>query len=271
MDKGVIPWRRPWSAESGMPINIRGTGYRGINVWLLASLGYESPTFLTFKQARAAGGSVRKGEKGCPVVFWKQLNIEDKATGEARRIPMLRGYTVFNVAQCDGVEDPAASDLTPKRSINPIESAEKIAANYSGAPNISHGGGRAFYNPATDSVTLPERDSFDESEFYYATMFHEYAHSTGHRNRLARDGVTNHASFGDHRYAREELVAEFTSSYLCGVAGIEKRETIENSAAYLQGWRAAIKRDPKALVTAAAQAQRAADWIQGTRYEKGSN
>ncbi len=269
MEQGDIPWRKPWAAASGMPRNIRGTAYRGINVWLLASLGYGSPTFLTYKQAQAKGGNVRKGEKGCPVIFWKQLQITDKDTGKAKRIPMLRGYTVFNVAQCDGVDDPNAPDESERAAIDPIEIAEKLVANYATAPSMTHGGGRACYSPALDSVTMPERDAFESSEFYYSVLFHELGHSTGHRTRLARDGVTNHGAFGDHRYAREELVAEFTASYLCGAAGIERRETLENSAAYLQTWTRKLRQDPKALIAAAGQAQRAADWIQGRRFERG--
>lgn len=268
MEQGDIPWRKPWAASAGMPRNIRGTAYRGINVWLLASLGYASPTFLTFKQAKQKGGSVRKGEKGCPVVFWKQLEITDKESGEAKRIPMVRGYTVFNVAQCDFVADPHAPEETERPSIPPIEVADKLVANYASAPDVQHGGGRACYSPVQDSVRMPERDSFETSEFYYSVLFHELGHSTGHRTRLARDGVTNHAAFGDHTYAREELVAEFTASYLCGVAGIERRETIDNTAAYLQSWTRKLRQDSKALVTAASQAQRAADWIQARRFER---
>ena len=271
MDQGEIPWRQPWSAEAGMPKNIRGTHYRGINVWILSSLGYQSPTFLTYKQAQAQGGNVRKGERGAPVIFWKQINVKDRETGDPKRVPLLRGYTVFNVSQCDGVEDPHKPGEDTRPTIDPIEVAEKITANYAGSPEINYGGGRACYAPISDAVSMPARDSFESSEFFYSVPFHELGHSTGHRSRLARDGVTNHAAFGRHEYAREELVAEFTASYLCGAAGIEQRETLENSAAYLQSWAGVLRRDPKALIAGAAQAQRAADWIQGRRFEKGES
>lgn len=268
MEEGDIPWRRTWSPEAGMPRNIRGTNYRGINVFLLGSLGYESPTFLTFKQAQAKGGCVRKGEKGCPVVFWKWLDKADKETGEQKRIPLLRGYTVFNVAQCDEVADPFGIDEDTRPTIDPIEVCEKMVESYAGAPSVEHGGGRACYSPLTDGVRMPSRDSFESSEAYYSTLFHELGHSTGHHTRLKRDGVTNHASFGNHSYAKEELVAEFCASFLCGVAGIARPETVDNSAAYLQSWMRALRKDPKLLVQGAAAAQRAADWIQGKRYEQ---
>ena len=271
IEAGDIPWRKPWNAEHGMPLRWSGAPYRGINIWMLASRGFTSPTWLTFKQARKAGGSVRKGEKGTPVVFWKRIEKRDADTDQLRHIPVLKGFTVFNIGQCEGVDDPNAEQIKQAAPIDTDATCEAIVANYKGTPRVATGGGRACYSPALDIVSLPDRNAFESTGSYYSTLFHELAHSTGHRTRLKRDGICNHAAFGDHRYSREELVAEFAASFLCGVAGIAEREpdTETNSVAYLQGWVKKLRQNPKELVTAAAQAQRAVDWIQGKRYEKG--
>lgn len=263
LERGVVPWRRPWSGAQGAPQNLRGTGYRGINRILLASMGYGSRYWMTFKQAKQHGGHVRRGERGCPVVFWKWHERENAETGERERVPVLRLYTVFNAEQVEGVDVPAPE--TAERPFSPIEACERIVRGYRSAPEIRFGGA-AFYTPAADAVTMPRPERFEKAEGYYATLFHELGHSTGHWTRLAREGVVNPARFASHAYSREELVAEMTAAYLSGVAGIEQA-TIENSAAYIDGWRRKLKGDPTCVVIAAAQAQKAADMILGTTFE----
>ena len=257
IEQGTVPWQRPWSGGGGgMPKNlVSGKAYRGMNPFLLASMGFGSPWWMSFKQAKDRGGSVRKGEKGCPVVFWKILEKDDKKTGDKRNVFFLRYSTVFNAEQTDGVEFPKAEKL--ERKHKPIEAAERIVETYLGRPKIEHGGDRACYSPILDQVRMPKAESFRTGEAYYSTLFHELGHSTGHQKRLDRKFG---AEFGDHQYSKEELVAEFTATYLCAESGIGDRE-IENSAAYLDHWHKRLRANPRWLPEAAAAAQKAADLI----------
>lgn len=259
LEAGTIPWQKPWGGKAGMPQNLKsGKAYRGINVFLLHSLGYESPHFLTFKQARDRGGSVRKGEKGCPVVFWKWLDVEQADETTSRRVPMLRYYTVLNVAQCDGIDAPAID--VPERKHEPVQAAQATVEAMPNPPGIVHGYTSAAYSPRTDIVRMPKPERFDSNEAYYSTLFHELAHSTGHTDRLGRKGIMDTVMFGSTTYSREELVAEMGSAFLCGEAGILE-PCIDRSSAYIAGWLKALKNDRKLVVTAAAQAQKAADFI----------
>lgn len=278
LENGVAPWRQPWRADDQGPRNLDGHRYRGINVLLLImesmSNGYQSPYWLTFNQAKAKGGSVKKGEKSTVIVFWKKIMVREKneATGkiEKKIIPMLRYYRVFNLEQTEGVKVPrkvledqlAASK--PADDLDPIAEAEAIIKGYKDSPMITKRGSRAYYVPSTDKITVPPMKAYDTAEEFYSTLFHEMAHSTGHEKRLDRFSGKNGA-FGSHDYGREELVAEMANAFLCAEAGIHT--TVENSAAYLASWIKVIKEDNRAVVVAAGQAQRAADLIMDRVYE----
>ena len=263
LEQGTVPWHRPWQARTGLPRNcLSQKPYRGINVFLLIAMGYESPLWLTFRQALKLGGSVRKGEKACPVVFWKQLQIEDKESGEMERIPLLRYYHVFNVSQCDGL-NIAAATLEPAG--NGSSKPEEIVANMPQPPSVKHGLACAYYSPREDCVGLPNRERFDTEDGYYTTFFHELVHSTGHEKRLKRSTLTEANGFGSNPYCKEELIAEMGAAFLCGQAEIAER-TITNSAAYIQGWLKQLQSDKTLLVQAAAQAQKAADFIIGRTF-----
>lgn len=261
--QGTVPWHKPWKATTGLPRNlISHKPYRGINAFLLLAMSYESPHWLTFRQATALGGSVRKGEKACPVVFWKQLKIEDKESDETKRIPLLRYYHVFNVAQCDGLKAlPAPTEEPTDRPAKP----EEILAKMPQPPVVKHGLTRAFYSPLEDWVGLPDRERFANQEGYYATLYHELVHSTGHEKRLNRASMKESTGYGSNPYCREELVAEMGAAFLCGEAEIAER-IVENSAAYIQGWLTQLQNDKTLLVQAAAQAQKAADFILGRTF-----
>jgi antirestriction protein ArdC len=270
LDKGVVPWRSPILGRGtvGHPQNLESMKpYRGVNVFLLGFMawqkGYESRYWLTFNQAKAHGASVRKGEKSSMVVFWKQYETKDEQTGEAKKIPVLRYYNVFNLDQCAGITAPDAPTFEPS-TFSPVEAAEALTKGYTGAPAIEHGGAQAFYRPTTDTVRLPEPTRFASTEEYYATLFHQLAHSTGHSSRLDRglDGAPK--PFGTPDYGKEELIAEMAAAFLCGHAGI-KPAVIENQAAYLQGWLRQLKQDRKLIIAAAGAGQKAADWIRGMR------
>ena len=213
---------------------------------------------------------MRKGEHGSPVVFWKWLERgEENQEGEetdsnSRRVPVARLYTVFNVQQCELPErllpllhiDNALGTDTHQQ----IEACEQIVASMPQRPAIQNGEARAYYRPGTDTVNMPERRLFAKAEHYYSVLFHELTHSTGHASRLDRVTLRDLLAFGDTNYSKEELCAEMGAAYLCGIAGIEN-ETVNNSAAYIQGWLSKLRNDKKLLVQAAAQAQRAADFI----------
>ncbi|MDE2106303.1 MAG: DUF1738 domain-containing protein [Patescibacteria group bacterium] len=268
LEQGTVPWHKPWKASTDLPRNlVSRKPYRGVNVFLLLAMGYESPFWLTFRQASQLGGTVRKGEKSCPVVFWKRLTIEDAEHGEAKTIPVLRLYHVFNATQCDlpaGRQAALGDPIPPAQAMapSPETQPEEIVAHMPRRPLIKHDFVQAFYSPREDIVGLPARERFDGNGSYYSTLFHELVHSTGHETRLKRSTLTDKAGFGSDPYCKEELVAELGAAFLCGQAEIAAR-TIENSAAYLKEWLTRLRDDKALIVQAAAQAQKAADFILG--------
>jgi len=276
LERGTAPWHQTWTAGMSPQSLVTRHAYRGVNVFVLSmtarAAGYGSPYWVTYNQARSMGGNVKRGEHGAPVVFWRFFDapVVDDADGELettdaargrRRPPLLRYYTVFNVAQTEGIAVPAPLSGTPAV---PIEAAEQIVADMPRAPRIveSLDGDGAYYAPRLDTVHMPARCRFGRSEDFYAVLFHELTHSTGHASRLNRSTLNDAGRFGDANYSREELVAEMGAAFLCGVAGIDNA-TIEQSAAYLKGWLRALASEPRMLVIAAAQAQKAADFILG--------
>ncbi|HEX3857860.1 MAG TPA: zincin-like metallopeptidase domain-containing protein [Verrucomicrobiae bacterium] len=258
LEQGTVPWQKPWKARTGLPRNfVSKNPYRGINIFLLLAMMYESPFWITFRQVSQLGGSVRKGEKACPVVFWKQTTSEDKQSGEQKKKYLLRFYHVFNVSQCDGLKigsEPVQENIIAK--------PEDIVAQMPQPPVTKHGMTHAYYSPREDCVSLPPRERFERTEDYYSTVFHELVHSTGHEKRLKRSTLTEKAGFGSNPYCKEELIAEMGAAFLCGLAEIGER-TIDNSAAYLNGWLEQLRNDKTLIVQAAAQAQKAADFILG--------
>lgn len=267
LERGTIPWRKSWSAGSGVPRNlVSGKEYRGINIFILSAMPYSSPYWLTYKQATDLGGHVCKGEKSAPVIFWKLLDKHDqddvsKATG---KIPMLRQYHLFSAEQCEGIDVPVDLDEVVN-PFTPIQKAEQIISGYKDRPEIHYGGNKAYYRPSEDRVQMPHEHNFDRSEDFYQVLLHELSHSTGHKSRLARKEVMERNEFGSADYSLEEITTELSASMLCAVAGISN-ETVEMSASYIQGWLSVLRQDKKAVVVAAARAQAAADWILGRKF-----
>jgi len=177
LSQGTVPWHKPWHIQTGLPRNlITQKPYRGINVFLLMAMSYESPNWLTLRQANAMGGQIKPGEKSCPVVFWKPMKVKDKESGEDRQIPFLRLYHAFNVAQWTGLKNiPPADDSAFIQTV-PAE----IVANMPQRRVIKHGMTAAFYSPANDSIAMPDRNCFETEDHYHATLFHELVHATGH-------------------------------------------------------------------------------------------
>jgi len=257
LDNGVVPWKRPWRSQ--VPKNlISKKPYRGVNVLLLGSSPYPSPYWLTFNQAKALKGSVKKGEKGCPIIYWN-VTEEEGEDGERSKGFILRYYKVFNVMQCEGIAIPKVE--TPKE-VEPIAACEEIISSYPSPPRIEYGGSQAFYSPSEDRIIVPHREQFTSVEEFYSTLFHELGHSSGAEHRLARKGVLDHAGFASHAYSFEELVAEITSAFLAAEAGISA-SVIDNSASYIAHWSQVLRSEPKWMVLASSQASKAADMILG--------
>lgn len=267
IEAGTAPWRKTWKGKQRIVAAYDGRRYKGINRILLPFMaqGYADMIFLTYKKATELGGSVKKGAKGFPVYLWNWVEKIDPATGDTVSFPIFRYFTVFNIADCEGIQLPAwyvkMNDAEPNDN-EKNEACEHIVSGYNNAPKVVFGGDRACYSPATDIVSMPNMADFEGSEEYYSTLFHELAHSTGHASRLNRKEVMSIDYFGSHDYSLEELVAELTATFLCSEAGIDQK-VIDNQAAYLAGWYAKLKNDPKLFATAAGRAQKAADHILG--------
>jgi antirestriction protein ArdC len=266
LENGAAPWIKPWSGYSGPqhPHNAAtGRPYSGCNVVLLwmaqqTDSRFEKPKFLTFKQAQELGGNVCKGEKGTKVYFvstFEKQEAGDNGESNLRRIPFLKEYTVFNVAQCENL--PAKIDEKPI-SKNPDERAE-LADQFMAATlaDIRHGESRAYYQSAGDFVMLPAFEAFKSACSYYATAFHELGHWSGHERRVNRQ-LRNR--FGSNEYAAEELVAELCAAFLC--AEFQFDGEIRH-AGYIQSWIKLLKSDDRAFFTAASAAQKAADYLRG--------
>ena len=259
LESGVAPWRKPWRTD--VPMSLASLKpYRGLNVLLLASQGYASRYWLTFNQAAKIGGHVKKGEHGTIVSFWKIGEYEQKDTGEKRDSFLLRYYRVFNLEQTEGIAEKLGLDK-PEPRVPFIETCEQIVAKMPQRPRMEDSNA-AWYRPLTDTVGMPNKQKFGTAESYYATLFHELAHSTGHPSRVGREGMENVNSFASDSYSKEELVAEMSSAFLCGVSGISPA-VIGQSAAYLRSWISRLKGDSRLLISAASAAQKASDYILG--------
>ena len=262
LEAGTKPWQKEWQgAPFTMPRRVTGEHYRGINVlllWISAQAnGFAGGQWMTFNQAKKLGGKVRKGSKGTRIVFFKQIDVKDRdasSDDETKRIPMLRGYTVFNTDQIDDLPDAYRTpELVPVAGIERDRTAE--AALRSCGAQIEERGGAAFYTPATDTVTMPDFERFTSSGGYLATLAHELCHWTGHKSRLDRFGKNTTPA-----YAFEELVAELGAAFIGSRLGI-LGDHIDNHSAYLASWLKALKDDKRAIFRAASLAQAAADLV----------
>lgn len=276
LEKGVRSWMKPWNAghtagKITRPLRHNGTPYQGINILMLwgeaLDKGYSAPIWMTYNQAQELGAHVRKGQQGSLVVYANKITRTETSEGGEeveKQIPFMKGYSVFNVEQIEGL--PAHYYGKPE---NPLPLAERLdhAERFIASTGaiIGHGGDKAYYAPARDIVQMPPFEAFKDRESYYATILHELTHWTSHKSRLDRS--FNAKRFGDNGYAREELVAELGAAFLSADLGITP-EVREDHAAYLAHWLNALKEDSRAIFSAAAHAQRAADFLQALQEEK---
>jgi len=250
LERGVAPWVRPWTTTglSDLPSNIVSKRpYHGANVLALwmrqTALAYPTAEWVTFKQARDLGGCVRKGEHGSPIFFVSAFEREGD-NGETKRIPFLKSYTVFNVAQVDGL--PLRTIPEPRPEAARLEDVETFLRDV--GATVRHGGDAAYYSPGLDLIVLPERDAFADAASYYGTALHEHAHWTGAKPRLDR---TFGKRFGDNAYAFEELVAELSAAFLCAALAIPGRL---QHPEYIGHWATILGGDNQAIWTAGARA-----------------
>jgi antirestriction protein ArdC len=269
LEQGRVPWVQPWGsakAALGLPKNAATSrAYSGINVLVLwgavIEQGFPTQQWLTFRQALTLGGNVRKGECGTTIFyadrFTPRAELERVARegGEPGVVPFLKRFTVFNAAQCEGLPEHAlgTAPVAPERALVP--QAEAVIAA-TGA-DVRIGGDKAFYAPVEDYIRVPPQPAFFHQIDYYRTCFHELGHWTGHASRLNRD---QSGRMGSNPYAREELVAEMASAFVCAALGIVPSV---RHADYLGAWLAVLREDCRAIFRAASQAAKAADFILG--------
>lgn len=272
IEAGTRPWSKSWNGSTAPNIPLRSTGvpYRGINVlslWVASmTKGYASPHWITFKQALALGGCVRKGEKGSTVVYANKIEVHDgkgdeggeNGTDDKRQVAFLKRYTVFNSEQIDGIEAKYPTPAPIITATNPDERDAEIDALFARVPiTVRHQGSQPCYRPSDDIVIMPEFSDFHTSDDYYSTLAHELCHAVGHPARLARPTLI---STKREDYARDELVAELGAAFVSGAIGIKLHDR-EDHAAYLSSWLEALRNDKRAIFTAARHAQDAADWL----------
>jgi antirestriction protein ArdC len=269
LEQGVRPWMKPWQAghsagHVSKPLRANGQQYNGINIlmlWTQAMIsGFEAPIWMTYKQAQELGGNVKKGEKGSLVVYantFRKEEANDQGETVERDIPFMKGYTVFNVEQVEGLPAHFYAKNQPEvlNTTERLQAVEIFVQNTQAI--IQHGGASAFFSPSKDLIQMPPYAQFTSREGYYATLVHELTHWSGAKSRLNRDMS---GRFKTAAYAAEELIAEMGAAFLCADLGITP-EIREDHAAYLQSWLGVLKGDKKAIFTAAAHAQRAVDYL----------
>lgn len=272
LSHGKIPWKKPWGSSEFLPKNYAtNRPYNGFNA-LLLSFAYEQPFYLTFHQVKELGGTVKKGSKSLPVIYYDRL-YRMKETGakishdlakalspaDYNTIAYLKYYNVFNVSQIEGI-DFVLPEM-PSNQHEVLDNCEQIIARMPNRPKLEHGGGQACYIPMMDKVQMPHKANFHKAEGYYQTFFHELVHSTGHASRLNRKEVVEPNKFGTVNYSKEELVAELGACFLMSKADSLSEFEVENSTAYIQSWIKVLKDDPKFILEASGKASRAAEYI----------
>ena len=260
LEKGVIPWKKPWIGGKGAYNRISGKSYSMLNQMLLEHEG----EYLTFNQITSLGGSVKKGGKSEIVVFFKMNEYKEKKENdeiEVKIYPILRYYRVFHISQVNGIEPQEDTNINVNSDSEDFCEAEQAVERYLKNAAINYkvsGKSKACYSPLTDTIEVPEYKQFVNMNEYYSTFFHEIIHSTGHETRLNRDMKNG---FGSEKYAKEELVAELGSIFLNNHYHVETSDTFTNSSAYIQSWLKALKDDKKLIVTASTQAEKAAHYV----------
>ena len=268
LEKGNVVWKQPWKNLGRCRNLLTKSSYSGFNLfylnWKMEQRGFKTPHFMTFQQARSIGASVKKGAKSIQVIYWKNFSSESTEEIQITKYVRLHPFVhfVFNIDDIDNI-DPKYLPIndSEEQSIHTIEDCELLINNFHNLAEIRHGGDRAFYTPSHDFIQVPNINQFSSSEKYYSTLFHEIIHSTGHKSRLDRfsENVLP-AKFGSDDYSKEELVAEIGATFLNAQCGI-KEHVFEASVAYIKNWMKVLKEDPKLIITASSNAQKAFTYL----------
>ena len=281
LDKDICPWIKPWDDVGTSPYNFESKHiYKGSNVWMLnavqMSRGYKHNAWVTFNGAKKCGGAVKKGEISVPVVYWNfvKKEVEQDGVTVEKTIPFLKYFSVWNIEQC-GIE--VETEELPQSE--PLPSAEKVISNYvareEGLTFDEVEGNRACYIPSSDKIIVPTmaqaikkaldvgQTKKDGTQHHYSTCFHEMVHSTGHKSRLAREGIVATNYFGSHEYSKEELVAEMGSAVMCTKLGLSSERVMENTKAYCKSWASKLKSEPSWIVWASSRSEKAVNYILG--------
>ena len=279
LKKGIIPWHRPWTGTAGTINYVTRKPYSLLNQVILGREG----EWITFKQLKELGGSIKKGSKAGIVVFYGKYTYTKEVKEDAEEatvvkeyaIPVLRYYKVFHISDCTGIESKVDSKPVTVAS-EPIERAEVIINGYVEREEglkvkNDEPSNRAFYRPSNDLVVVPMLSQYSVTEEYYSTVFHELTHSTMAESRCNRKKGNKMAAYGSADYSREELVAELGSAMLCTIAELNSEKAFKNSVAYIQGWLHALANDNKMIVWAASRAEKAARYILGEEPQEGFN
>ena len=265
LKNGCVPWEQPWFGVRGAKSYNTNKSYSFLNQMVL---GGESGHFITWHQINLLGGHLRKGSRGRRVFFWSTFEMaQENRLGEKviRQIPYLKTYIVFNTNDCEGLPQRWVPQSIAENNNKPIESAEKIAKDYFDREKIElrhNNVNESYYSVTNDYINLPPLERFNSTEDYYSTLLHEMVHSTGHQKRLKRFKENDSTSiYGASDYTREELVAEMGCSFLMKQAGIESSRSLEQNAAYIQGWISKLENDYTLIAIAASRAEKAVDYI----------
>lgn len=268
LEKGNVVWKKPWKNLGRCKNLLTKSSYSGFNQiylnWKMEERGFKTPYFMTFQQARSIGANVRKGAKSIQIVYWKSFSNankdEEQVSNSVRLFPFV--HFVFNIDEIEHIDSkylPNNEEL--EETIYSIEKCDNLIHNFFNIPEIRHGGDRAYYTPSHDFIQMPFLNQFYKSENYYSTLFHEIIHSTGHKSRLDRFAEnTLPTRFGSIEYSKEELVAEIGATFLNAHCGI-KEHVFDTSIAYIQNWLKLLKSDPKMIITASSNAQRAFTYL----------
>jgi len=259
LEKGVVPWQKPWRSGLTSANFISKHEYKGINRLMTNMMGYSSPYFVTFNQAKELKGSIKAKERGTPIIYF---DIKEKeVNGIKEKFVLVKYSTVFNLEQTT-IELPVVEPV--HKEFAPIEIAEQIVSNYKNGPKIEFKGGHTYYVPSTDTVNMLKREDYLTPAHYYYCLFHELSHSSGHHSRLNREGVSSDSLHTKHSYSYEELIAEISASFLLNAI---KVDFIQQHSAYIDGWLSVLKKDFKLLIKAASEAEQAANYILGDGAE----
>lgn len=266
LENGIIPWHIPWS-KAGIPKNLlTNKPYRGVNVLLLAMLGFKRNYFLTFEQVQYVGGSVKKGEKSQIVIFWKW---DTAKSSKKPPKPILTYYRVFNISQCVNIPTELLKPIDTCSEFS-FEACDMILSQMPNSPKIEHWENIAYYNPSLDLINVPDIEYFADSQMYYVLLFQKLVQSTGHKTRLNRKGIVGYSAYKEDAYSQEVLISEIGAWYIQSLTGLSS-VCMSITEKDIEGWMKKLQEDVKCMTYACTLAEKATDYILNIRRSNNEN